>query len=122
LFFLLLTPAIALAFGIKPKDKISKFNIIGTPRLAILLCAGLILIAKPGAKGVQFMTIAFTPVLYFILMEALAESHLKSPAYFYQNRNGRLLYQLSSVLLYILILGIMTDQFFELEKISKFLS
>ncbi len=122
LFFLLLAPAIALAFGIKPKDKISKFNIIGTPRLAILLCAGLILIAKPGAKGVQFMTIAFTPVLYFILIEALAESHLKCPAYFYQNRNGRLLYQLSSVLLYILILGIMTDQFFELEKISKFLS
>jgi hypothetical protein len=122
LCFLLLLPALALAFGIKPNDKISKFNVLGTPRLAILLCAGLVLVANPGAKGVQFMTIAFTPVLYFIFMEALAGSNLKMPAYFYQNRNGRLLYQLSSVLLYILILGIMLDQFFELEKISKFLS
>jgi len=120
--FLLLLPALVLAFGIKPIDKISKFNITGTPRLAILLCAGLILIAKPGAKGVQFMTIAFTPVLYFILMEALAGSNLKMPAYFYQTRMGRFLYRFSSFLLYILILGIMLDQFFELEKISKFLS
>ena len=122
LYYLLLLPALVLAFGIKPIAKISKFNIIGTPRIAILLCAGLILIAKPGAKGVQFMTIAFTPVLYFILMEALAGSNLKMPAYFYQTRMGRFLYRFSSVLLYILILGIMLDQFFELEKISKFLS
>lgn len=120
--FLLLLPALVLAFGIKPIDKISKFNITGTPRIAILLCAGLILIAKPGAESVQFMTIAFTPVLYFILMEALAGSNLKMPAYFYQTRMGRFLYRFSSVLLYILILGIMLDQFFELEKISKFLS
>ena len=122
LYYLLLLPALVLAFGIKPIAKISKFNIIGTPRIAILLCAGLILIAKPGAKGVQFMTIAFTPVLYFILMEALAGSNLKMPAYFYQTRMGRFLYRFSSVLLYILILGIMLEQFFELEKISKFLS
>ena len=122
LYYLLLLPALVLAFGIKPIAKISKFNIIGTPRIAILLCAGLILIAKPGAKGVQFMTIAFTPVLYFIFMEALAGSNLKMPAYFYQTRMGRFLYRFSSVLLYILILVIMFDQFFELEKISKFLS
>jgi|GEM_PF-2723309 len=122
LYYLLLLPALVLAFGIKPIAKISKFNIIGTPRIAILLCAGLILIAKPGAKGVQFMTIAFTPVLYFIFMEALAGSNLKMPAYFYQTRMGRFLYRFSSVLLYILILVIMFDQFCELEKISKFLS
>ena len=122
LSFLLLLPALALAVGIKPIDKISKFNVIGTPRLAILLCAGLVLVVIPGLSIVQFMAIAFTPILYFILMEALAESHLKSPAYFYQERSGRFIYRLSSFLLYILILGIMTDQFFELEKISKFLS
>jgi hypothetical protein len=118
LFFLLLTPALVLAFGIKPIDKISKFNITGTPRLAILLCAGLVIVASPGAKGVQFITIAFTPVLYFIFMEALAGSNLKMPAYFFQTRMGRFLYRFSSVLLYILILGIMLDQFFNLELIS----
>ena len=122
LSFLLLLPALALAVGIKPIDKISKFNVIGTPRLAILLCAGLILVVIPNDNVGQFMAIAFTPILYFSLMEALAESHLKSPAYFYQERSGRFMYRLSSLLLYILILGIMCDQFFELEKISKFLS
>ena len=122
LSFLLLLPALALAVGIKPIDKISKFNVIGTPRLAILLCAGLILVVIPNDNVGQFMAIAFTPILYFSLMEALAESHLKTPAYFYQERSGRFMYRLSSLLLYILILGIMCDQFFELEKISKFLS
>jgi len=122
LSFLLLLPALALAVGIKPVDKISKFNVIGTPRLAILLCAGLILVVIPNVSVEQFMAIAFTPILYFSLMEALAESHLKTPAYFYQERSGRFMYRLSSLLLYILILGIMCDQFFELEKISKFLS
>jgi hypothetical protein len=122
LSFLLLLPALALAVGIKPVDKISKFNVIGTPRLAILLCAGLILVVIPNDSVGQFMAIAFTPILYFSLMEALAESHLKTPAYFYQERSGRFMYRLSSLLLYILILGIMCDQFFELEKISKFLS
>ena len=122
LSFLLLLPALALAVGIKPVDKISKFNVIGTPRLAILLCAGLILVVIPNDNVGQFMAIAFTPILYFSLMEALAESHLKTPAYFYQERSGRFMYRLSSLLLYILILGIMCDQFFELEKISKFLS
>jgi len=44
------------------------------------------------------------------------------PAYFYQTRMGRFLYRFSSVLLYILILVIMFDQFFELKLVSKFLS
>jgi len=109
---LLLLPALAIAFGIKPIDKISKFNFTGTPRFAILLCAVLALTYIFEDRKWQeeiwlFVGVAFAPILYFNLMEALARSHLKSPAYFYQTRNGRLLYQLSSVLLYILILGIM---------------
>jgi len=113
--FLLLIPALAIAFGIKPIDKISKFNFTGTPRFAILLCTVLALTYIFKDRKWQeeiwlFVGVAFAPVLYFNLMEALAGSHLKSPAYFYQNKNGRLLYQLSSVLLYILILGIMFDK------------
>jgi hypothetical protein len=112
---LLLLPALAIAFGIKPIDKISKFNFTGTPRFAILLCAVLALTYIFEDRKWQeeiwlFVGVAFAPILYFNLMEALARSHLKSPAYFYQTRNGRLLYQLSSVLLYILILWIMFDQ------------
>jgi hypothetical protein len=125
--FLLLLPALALASGIKPIDKISKFNITGTPRFAILLCTLVALTSIFENRNWKeeiwlFVGVAFAPVLYFNLMEALAGSHLKSPAYFYQERSGRFIYRLSSFLLYILILGIMTDQFFELEKISKFLS
>ena len=125
--FLLLLPALVLAFGIKPIDKISKFNITGTPRLAILLCTALALTSIFKSRNWQeeiwlFVGVAFAPVLYFSFMEALAGSNLKMPAYFYQTRMGRFLYRFSSVLLYILILGIMLDQFFELEKISKFLS
>ena len=113
--FLLLLPALGIAFGIKPIDKISKFNITGTPRFAILLCTVLALTYIFKDRKWQeeiwlFVGVAFAPILYFNLMEALARSHLKSPAYFYQTRNGRLLYQLSSVLLYILILGIMFDK------------
>jgi len=115
LSFLLLLPAIVLAFGIKPIAKISNFNITGTPRLAILLCIGLALTHIFKDRNWQdetwlFVGIAFAPVLYFNLMEALAESHLKLPAYFYQTRMGRFLYRLSSVLLYILILSIMYNQ------------
>jgi hypothetical protein len=113
--FLLLIPALAISFGIKPIDKFSKFNITGTPRFAILLCAVLALthIFKGRVWYEEiwlFVGIAFAPILYFNLMEALAGSHLKSPAYFYQTRVGRFLYRLSSVLLYILILSIMFDQ------------
>jgi len=57
-----------------------------------------------------FVGIAFAPILYFNLMEALAESHLALPTYFYQTKMGRFMYRLSSVLLYILILGIMYNQ------------
>jgi hypothetical protein len=125
--FLLLLPALVLAFGIKPIDKISKFNITGTPRLAILLCTVLALTSIFKSRNWQeeiwlFVGVAFAPVLYFSFMEALAGSNLKMPAYFYQTRMGRFLYRFSSVLLYILILVIMFDQFFELKLVSKFLS
>jgi hypothetical protein len=113
--FLLLLPALAIAFGIKPIDKISKFNITGTPRFAILLCAVLALTYIFEDRKWQeeiwlFVGIAFAPILYFNLMEALAESHLALPTYFYQTKMGRFMYRLSSVLLYILILGIMYNQ------------
>ena len=113
--FLLLLPALALASGIKPIDKISKFNITGTPRFAILLCTVLALTSIFENKNWQeeiwlFVGVAFAPVLYFNLMEALAGSHLKSPAYFYQTRNGRLLYRAGSVLLYIFIISVFYTQ------------
>ena len=113
--FLLLIPALVLAFGIKPIAKISKFNITGTPRLAILLCVGLALThifkERDWLEEIWlFVGIAFAPILYFNLMEALAESHLALPTYFYQTKMGRFMYRLSSVLLYILILGIMYNQ------------
>ena len=109
LSFLLLLPALVLAFRIKPIAMISKFNIIGTPRLAVLLCIGLALTHIFKNRNWQdetwlFVGIAFAPVLYFNLMEALTESHLKSPAYFYQTRNGKLLYRAGSVALYVFIL------------------
>ena len=113
--FLLLLPALAIAFGIKPIDKISKFNITGTPRFAILLCTLVALTSIFENKNWQeeiwlFVGVAFAPVLYFNLMEALAGSHLKSPAYFYQTRNGRFLYRAGSVLLYIFILSVFYTQ------------
>jgi hypothetical protein len=113
--FLLLLPALVLAFGIKPIDKISKFNITGTPRLAILLCTVLALTSIFKSRNWQeeiwlFVGVAFAPVLYFSLMEALTGSHLKMPAYFYQTGMGRFLYRFSSVLLFIFILWIMYTQ------------
>jgi hypothetical protein len=115
IFFILLLPAVIHGFGLKSVDRIAKFNIIGTPRLAFLLCTVLALNSIFDNKSVStnlglYIFIAFSPILYFNLMEALTESHLKSPAYFYQTRVGRFLYRLSSVLLYIFILKIFYDQ------------
>jgi hypothetical protein len=110
IFFILLLPAVIHGFGFRSVDRIAKFNIIGTPRLVFLLCTGLALNSIFASKGVDsnlglFIVMAFGPILYFNLMEALTESHLKSPAYFYQTRNGKFLYGLGSVLLYIFILA-----------------
>lgn len=110
LFLILLLPAAAHAFGFRSVDRIAKFNIIGTPRLVFLLCTGLALNLIFTSKGADsnlglYIFIAFAPILYFNLMEALTESHLKSPAYFYQTRIGKLLYRTGSVLIYIFILS-----------------
>jgi hypothetical protein len=115
IFFILLLPAAIHGFERKSKDRIAKFNIIGTPRLVFLLCTVLALNSIFTSKGVDsnlglFIVIAFGPILYFNSMEALTESHLKSPAYFYQTRNGRLLYRAGSVLLYIFILSVIYTQ------------
>jgi hypothetical protein len=115
LFLILLLPAVTPAFGFRTVDGIAKFNIIGTPRLVFLLCTVLALNSIFTSKGVDsnlglFIVIAFGPILYFNLMEALTESHLKSPAYFYQTRIGRFLYRAGSVLLYVFILWNMYDQ------------
>ena len=109
LFLILLLPAVTHAFGFRPVDGIAKFNIIGTPRLVFMLCTGLALNSIFDSKSVNtnlglYIFIAFAPILYFNLMEALTESHLKSPAYFYQTRNGKLLYWAGSVALYVFIL------------------
>jgi hypothetical protein len=109
LFFILLLPAVTHAFGFRPVDGIAKFNIIGTPRLVFMLCTGLALNSIFDSKSVNtnlglYIFIAFAPILYFNLMEVLTESHLKSPAYFYQTRNGKLLYWAGSVALYVFIL------------------
>jgi len=110
IFFILLLPAAIHGFELKSKDRIAKFNIIGTPRLVFLLCTVLALNSifdskSPSTNLGLFIVIAFGPILYFNLMEALTESHLKSPTYFYQTRTGRFLYRAGSVLIYIFILG-----------------
>ena len=110
IFFILLLPAVTHAFGFRSVDRIAKFNIIGTPRLVFLICTGLALNSIFDDKSANtnlglYIFIAFAPILYFNLMEALTDSHLKSPAYFYQTRNGKLLYGLGSVLIYIFILS-----------------
>jgi len=115
IFFILLLPAAIHGFERKSKDRIAKFNIIGTPRLVFLLCTVLALNSIFTSKGVDsnlglFIVIAFGPILYFNLMEALTESNLKSPAYFYQTRIGRFLYRAGSVLLYIFILSVIYTQ------------
>lgn len=115
IFFILLLPALTLYFRKESVDKIAKFNFIGTPRLVFLLCTGLVLNLIFMSKGVDsnlglYIFIAFAPILYFNLMEALTESHLRSPAYFYQARNGKLLYRAGSVALYVFILYTINSQ------------
>ena len=109
IFFILLLPALTLYFRKESVDKIAKFNFVGTPRLVFMLCTGLALNSIFNSKSVDtnlglYIFIAFAPILYFNLMEALTESHLNSPAYFYQTRNGKLLYRAGSVALYVFIL------------------
>ena len=115
IIFLLLLPAVTLSFGVKPTDKIAKFNIIGTPRLAFLLLSGPVLNVIFTSRDISsniwlFIVLAFAPILYFNLMEALTNSHLKSPAFFYQTGAGKTMYRLCAVLLYIFILVMINIQ------------
>jgi len=115
IFFILLLPALTLYFRKESVDKIAKFNFIGTPRLVFFIGIGLALNSIFDSKSVDsnlglYIFIAFAPILYFNLMEALTESHLKSPAYFYQTRNGKLLYRAGSVALYVFILYTINSQ------------
>ena len=115
IIFLLLLPAVTLSFGVKPTDKIAKFNIIGTPRLAFLLLSGPVLNVIFTSRDISsniwlFIVLVFAPILYFNLMEALTNSHLKSPAFFYKTGAGKTMYRLCAVLLYIFILVMINIQ------------
>ena len=115
IFFILLLPALTLYFRKESVEKIARFNFVGTPRLVFFIGTGLALSSIFASKSVDsnlglYIFIAFAPILYFNLMEALTESHLTSPAYFYQTRNGRFLYRAGSVLLYIFILSVIYTQ------------
>lgn len=115
LFILLLIPGVAVAFGVKPNEKLARFNFVGTPRLAILLLTGLLLqsvFTKQDWSRNKFLffIIAFAPILYFNLLEALTDSQLKSPVYFYQTQQGRLIYRFGALTLYIFILYIIYTQ------------
>ena len=105
---LFLLPALAVALDIKPMQVISKINIIGIPRLVLLLGIGLFLsssyISKTVVMSWKVFAIAAFPVLYFNIMEAVSESHFQKPAYFHQTKSGRALYHLGSILLYLLII------------------
>jgi hypothetical protein len=48
--------------------------------------------------------IAALPILYLNLAEALSESHLKAPAFFYLTKIGKVLYRLGAILLFAFML------------------
>ena len=115
IFFILLLPALTLYFRKESVEKIARFNFVGTPRLVFFIGTGLALSSIFASKSVNsnlglYIFIAFAPILCFNLMEALTESHLKSPAYFYQTRKGKLLYRAGSVALYVFILYTINSQ------------
>jgi len=109
LVFLVVLPGFALILRIKPSERFEKFNISGTPRLGIMVVIGLILTgvigeSKDDMLNLKVLAVALAPVLYFSLMEALTESNLKAPEYFYKTRNGKFIYRSASVVLFGLIL------------------
>lgn len=105
---LFLLPALAVALNLKPKQIISKINVIGIPRLVLLLGIGYLLSSNNNSQSTQIPWTAFAiaaiPVLYFNIMEALSDSYFQKPAYFHQTKSGRALYRLGSILLYLLII------------------
>ena len=112
-----LIPAITLLLGIKPGNKFSRLNLIGVPRLVLLLGIGLILtqmFKDPALNTSSWLVvgIAALPILYLNLAEALSESHLKAPAYFYLTKAGKFLYRTGAVLLFIFILYVIYNSNF----------
>jgi hypothetical protein len=48
--------------------------------------------------------VAALPILYLNLAEALSESYLKAPAFFYLTKIGKALYRLGAILLFVFML------------------
>jgi hypothetical protein len=112
-----LIPAITLLLGIKPGNKFSRLNLIGVPRLVLLLGIGLILtqmFKNPDLNTSSWLVvgIAALPILYLNLSEALSESHLKAPSYFYLTKVGKFLYRMGAVLLFIFIVYVIYNSNF----------
>jgi hypothetical protein len=106
---LFLIPAISLLLGIKPGNKFSKLNLIGVPRLVLLMSIGLVFTQifknpPPTTSPWLVVGIAALPILYLNLAEALSESHLKAPAFFYLTKIGKVLYRLGAILLFAFML------------------
>ena len=114
---LVVLPGLALILRINPSARFEKFNISGTPRLGLMVAIGLILTGVIGDDeadmvNVKVLAVALIPVLYFSIMEALAESSFKAPAYFYKTSLGRILYRAASIVLFGLILFTIWDSVF----------
>jgi hypothetical protein len=106
---LVVLPGLALILRIDPSARFEKFNISGAPRLGVMVVIGLILTGVIGDSesdmlNANVLAAALIPVLYFSVMEALAESSFKAPAYFYKTSTGRILYRSASIVLFGLIL------------------
>jgi hypothetical protein len=106
---LFLIPAISLLLGIKPGNKFSKLNLIGVPRLVLLMSIGLVFTEifknpPPTISPWLVVGVAALPILYLNLAEALSESHLKAPAFFYLTKIGTALYRLGAILLFVFML------------------
>lgn len=106
---LVVLPGLALILRIQPNARFEMFNISGTPRLGLMVLIGLILTSAIGDSksdmlNLKVLVLALAPVLYFSIMEALAESSFKAPAYFYRTSSGRILYRSASIVLFGLIL------------------
>ena len=114
---LFLIPALALLLGIKPGKKFSNLNLIGVPRLVLLMSIGLVFTqifknSAPATSPWLIVGVAALPILYLNLAEALSESHLKAPGFFYLTKIGKALYRLGAILLFIFMLYVIHDSKF----------
>ena len=114
---LFLIPALALLLGVKPGKKFSKLNLIGVPRLVLLMSIGLVFTQifknpAPTTSPWLIVGVAALPILYLNLAEALSESHLKAPAFFYLTKIGKALYRLGAILLFVFMLYVIDNSNF----------